>query len=157
MTETRHRRRQIFEAIEATLAAIDGFSASDKVKLGRTKPVREEALPAFSVTWATEPETAEHRPHTGANGGLGYKRRVNAAIFVHLKSVDPLGQFDELSIKVEAAMAADTTLGGLALDCTLDQTQFFTDSDTGLPLGLGRIDYAIDYTADAANPVLGAL
>ncbi|MEM1375874.1 MAG: hypothetical protein AAGG69_00650 [Pseudomonadota bacterium] len=157
MPETRHRRRQIFEAIKAVLSGIDVFFADGKVNLGRTKPVREEALPALSVTWATDPETAEQRPHTGADGALGYKRRLIAAIFVHLKDSDPLEQFDEIAVKVEAAMAADTTLGGLAVDCALDQSQLFINPETGLPLSLGRIDYVIDYTADAANPVLGAL
>ena len=139
------------------LQTIEGFSSAGKVVLGRTRAVAQELLPALSLTWAADPETSEPRPHAGANGGLAYKRRLISGIFVHLQADDPLAEFDLLSVKIEAAMASDVTFGGLAVDCLLDQTQFFINPETAQPLGLGRLDYAVDYVTDAANPALAAL
>lgn len=151
-----HQRTAIFEAIRARLAAIPDFAASGKVKRGRTEPVRQEALPAISLTWTDDDEQVTPRPCSGPAGELGYDRVLPVSIVVHLRDTDTDAAFDVLAEKIETALAADISLGGLAIECLLESSRYFVNPQTGLPLCVGRLVYRVHYKTQA-NPALPAI
>lgn len=152
-----HLRTQLFDAVRARLAAIAEFSGDGKVARGRTAPVRAEKLPAITLTWADADERAQARPFSTAAGALGYDRELPVSIIVHLRDADPEPEFDRIAVLIEAAMATDVTLGGAVIEALLVSSRFFVDPQTGLPLGAGRLVYAVSYKTPAADPESPAL
>lgn len=152
-----HLRSAIFDAVKARLAAIPDFSADGKVERGRIGPIRAEALPAITLTWADDDERAEVRPFATAGGADGYDRDLPISVIVHLRSTDPETAFDDIAVEIEKALAADVTLGGAAVEMLLQSTRLFVDQQTGLPLGAGRLVYRTHYKSVAADPETAAL
>lgn len=151
-----HLRTQIADAVVAVLAGLDGFTEAGKVDYGAGHTVRQEKLPQLRVSWAADPEAAAVRPFAAADGSFGYDRSLVLGVFVHLRNADPEREFDALAALIEPAMAADETLGGLAVECLLEASQLFTNAETGVPLGIGRLDYRISYKSEK-NPAVQAL
>ena len=152
-----HLRSQIFDAVKALLVAIPDFSATGKVERGRVSPIRQEDLPAITLTWADADERATVRPFSTAAGEDGYDRNLPISVIVHLRDDDPDTTFDAIAVQVEAAMASGITLGGKAIEMLLASSRLFTDPQTGTPLGAGRLVYTVDYKTPAANPEITAL
>lgn len=156
-----HLRSQIFEAIKAILAAIPEFSGEGKVARTRIAPIRQEALPAITLSWADADERAEVRAISDAESArgyrLGYRRDLPVSIILHLRSDTPDEEFDRIASLIEAAMAADETLGGLAIEALLTSTRFFVNTETGLPLGAARLVYTVSYKTLATDPSQHAL
>lgn len=52
---------------------------------------------------------------------------------------------DTIAAEVEAAIAADVTLGGLCKDCFLEATEIEINGDTEKPAGVARMTWLCDY------------
>lgn len=152
-----HLRAQLFDAVKAIVAAIPEFSGAGKVARGRDGPVRQESLPAITLTWFDDDERAEARPGSGLANQLGYTRDLRISIIVHLRDASAETEFDRIAELVETAMAGDVTLGGKAIEALLASSRLFVDQTTGVPLGAGRLVYAVSYKALAAAPGTPAL
>lgn len=152
-----HMRAQIFDAVKTLLATIPEFSVAGKVARGRTAPIRAEALPAITLTWADNDERAASRPFSTAAGEPGYDRDLPLSIIVHLRDAEPDTEFDRIAALIEAKMASDITLGGHAIEVLLASTRFYVDPQTGLPLSVGRLVYQVAYKTPAADPTINAL
>lgn len=152
-----HIRAQIFDAVKTLLGAIPEFSGAGKVARGRTGPVRAEALPAVTLSWADNDERAEARPFSTADGALGYDRTLPLSVIVHLRDEDPDTEFDRIASLIESRMASDVTLGGLVIEVLLTSSRLFVDPQTGLALGAGRLVYTVSFKTPAADPTVSAL
>lgn len=152
-----HMRAQIFDAVKTVLATIPEFAGAGKVERGRTGPVRAEALPAITLSWADNDERAESRPFSTAAGGHGYDRELPMSIIVHLRNEDPDTEFDRIAVLIEVKMAGAVTLGGLAIETLLTSSRLFVDPQTGLALGAGRLIYAVHYKTPGADPTISAI
>lgn len=151
-----HLRSQIFSAVKDVLSAVDAFSAPGKVARGRAEAVREDLLPALTLTWADRAEGSTIRPFATEAGADGYDRSLPLAIVVHLADADPEEAFDTICVLVEKAMGQAITLGGKAIECTLASEQFFVNRETGLPLLGGSINYLVTYKTVAGDPETAA-
>ncbi|MBC7280035.1 hypothetical protein [Hoeflea sp.] len=152
-----HLRSQIFDAIKTVVATIPEFAGEGKVARGRNGPVRAEALPAITLSWADNDERAESRPFSTADGAHGYDRELPLSIIVHLRDEDPDGEFDRIATLIETGMAEDVALGGLAVEALLTSSRLFVDPQTGLALGAGRLVYTVHYKTPGADPTVTAL
>ena len=152
-----HLRTQAFDAVKAQLVAIPRFSGPDKVVRGRKGAIKQEALPALTLTWSDSNEIASVRPSSGPNGEDGYDRSLPLSIVVHLRDDDPEMEFDEICVEVESAMGAAITLDGLVIEITLESQRHYVNSQTGMSLCAGSINYRIAYKTLAADPQQPAL
>jgi len=152
-----HHRTQIFDAVKSRLVAIPRFSGADKVVRGRKGAIKQETLPALTLTWADSNEVATVRPFSGPNGEDGYDRSLPLSIVVHLRDEDPELEFDEICVEVESAMGADIKLGGLVIEALLESERHYVNSQTGTSLCAGSINYWIAYKSLAADPQQPAL
>ncbi|SDA39408.1 hypothetical protein [Sinorhizobium sp. NFACC03] len=152
-----HLRTQIFDAVKARLVAIPRFSDPDKVVRGRKGAIKQEALPALTLTWSDSNEIADLRPFSGPNGEDGYDRRLPLSIVVHLRDDDPELEFDDICVEVESAMGAAIKLDGLVIEALLENERHYVNSQTGTSLCAGSINYRIAYKTLAADPQQTAL
>lgn len=152
-----HRRTQIADNRVAALAAIPEFSGEGKVARGRASSIPQERLPALTVTWGEAGESADRRAFAGPAGEDGYDRRLPLSVLVHLRDEDAENEFDRICELVEPVMEADVTLGGLAVELTLQSTRLYIDPRTGLPLGVGSLNYQVFYKTLAADPGVSAI
>lgn len=152
-----HLRTQIFDAVKARLVTIPRFSGPDKVTRGRKGAIRQESLPALTPTWSDSNEIATMRPFSGPNGEDGYDRHLPLSIVVHLRDDDPELEFDEICVEVESVMGAAIELNGLVVEVTLESERHYVNSQTGLSIGAGSINYRVAYKTLAADPQQVAL
>ena len=152
-----HLRTQIFDAVKARLVAIPTFAEPEKVVRGRKGAIRQEKLPALTLTWSDSSEPASVRPSSGPNGEDGYDRSLPLSIVVHLRDDDPELEFDEICVEVEAAMGSAIQLDGLVIEALLESERHFVNNQTGTSLCAGSINYRIAYKTLAADPQQAAL
>jgi hypothetical protein len=144
-----HLRRQIREAAATAL-----FGAGDwgvNVFTTRRTPVAAEHLPCALVY--TTDETSE-RDTLGSDRQL--RRELVLAIQAMIQDNDTLDDsLDGLAADVEAAMMADPTFGGLALDCALTRTQIDIragGANAEMKTGSVVLTFAVSYLTRADDP-----
>ncbi|WDZ75452.1 hypothetical protein PWG15_12580 [Ensifer adhaerens] len=147
-----HVRTRIFDAVKARLVAIQRFSDADKVVRGRKGAIKQESLPALTLTWSDSNEVTDLRPCSGPNGENGYDRRLPLSIVVHLRDNDPELEFDDICVEIEAAMGAAIELDGLVIEALLESERHYVNPQTGTSLCAGTLNYRIDYKTLAADP-----
>ncbi len=152
-----HLRTQIFDAVISRLVVIPDFAAPEKVRRSRKEAIKQELLPALTVTWAEGAELANLRPCSGPNGEDGYDRILPISIVVHLRDNEPEEEFDRLCVLIEAAMGSAITLDGLVIEALLETQRYYVNPQTGISLLAGTLNYRIDYKALAADPQQAAL
>ena len=108
-------------------------------------------LPAVGIYTITENNTDE------LNGSPGiqkrYSRRLDVVVECYTEAVDDVDNvLDSLAVDVEAAMAGDITLGGLAVDTELTSTNITISGEGDTPLASGRLFYRVWYRTTSANP-----
>lgn len=137
-----HIRRQIREAA-ATL--VTGLATSGtNVFQSRIRNLAAADLPALRVY--TTPEDIEDSPRqTGESDAYLQHRnieiRVEAVARVAANLDDTL---DQMCKEVEVAIAADSTLGGLAkLHCALRRTEIDLDGNTDVPAGKATMTFEV--------------
>ena len=136
-------RTDIRAALKTICGAIDGIS-SESVLLGRRRAVPPHKLPVLCIY--TE---SERKQLSVINSPLEFDRTLEVMFEIHAQgnTVEALeDQFDDLCEKLEAALLADESLGGLVREIVpvMDEYEFEEDSkNTG---GVASCRYSIIYT-----------
>jgi hypothetical protein len=119
----------------------------DRVFRSRAYPLRSQDLPGICVYTATNPSEASEE---FSQDGL-LLRDLPLAIDLYVRSGDehpdagPDDDLDDLAEAVEAAMKADRTLGGRALNSYLAETTIGFSGEGEQANGLARLRYAVQY------------
>lgn len=138
-----HPRETIRKAVVALLVRA-GTDAGDRVYPTRQVPWRNVELPGIAV-YALE-ETSERK-----NPGGNLDRHLVLAIHAVVQLNEALDDgLDALSLQIEQAMAADQTLGSVALFSYLSGTEIEVDESASRPVGGIRLAYAVWYHTSAA-------
>lgn len=154
-----HLRGRILDAVATRLAVIPAYGAPGVVSRRRAHDVPEERLPHITVTWSDGEERVTGRTFSAPADGAAIMRELPVSVIIHFKAAsDGVEQaFDAACLLIEAALAADPTLDGLATDLQLQSSRLLLDPSTGRPVAAGRLTYIASYTSAAASPALPAL
>lgn len=140
-----HVRKQIRDYFETTLTS-DVTLVSGRVFGTRVFPFDGTKLPCIAV-YATS-ETSDLMT-------MGSKTLMRDASVVVEAYIRVSGTFDDdadaLAVQVEEAIAADTTLGGVAKDAILTSTEIDFSGDAEMPIGVARLTYSVDYVTSIGD------
>ena len=141
-----HSREQIRNAAATALSALAG----GRVYKSRVYPA--DVLPAIGVF--TTNETARNDGFlTGAVGAKRYNRELDLVVEILAEAIaDVDAEVDTLASAVETQLAADYTLGGIAVDCELFGTTVDLEGDGDVPLAVARLTFRVWYRTTAAAP-----
>jgi len=139
-----HIRQQIREKFGTTLNNLT--TTGTRVHQSRVYPL--ETLPALVIY--TKSETSE--PIV-----ISTNRLMSRELFVVVEGyVKATSNFDDtidtISKEVEEAIAADTSLGGLAKDCYLESTEIEFNAEGEKPLGYVSLTFLTNYYVKETNP-----
>lgn len=134
-----HVRQQIREAVAA---AISGAEHAQE-------PHAQAALPVISVESRQE-QVAEDATTIGSSLVLG--RLLTLAIVVHVQAASAVDDaLDDQAVTIEEALAADRTLGALAVDSSLKSTELEISSESDQLVGRMTLTYEIFYRTSATD------
>lgn len=137
-----HIRKQIRDAIITTVTGLT--TTGSRVHKSKVYPV--QTFPALVVYMASEGvENSEAQT-------IGISRYLDREVLLRVEAYCNNEDDAELvSQEVEVAMAADTTIGGLAKDCTLASTEFqYTEGDAILVVA--TLSYRVQYQTTLTAP-----
>lgn len=143
-----HARTQIRNAVTALL--FNNTSAGDKVYESRIYPLGNSKLPALLI-YTKQEMVADHsmsRPRTQI-------RQLQLTVEAYIKAASNIDETaDTLVLEVEQIIAANTTLGGLAKDVMLNNTdiQFLDDGEK--PIAVAVLTFTVNYTVKENAPEL---
>jgi hypothetical protein len=135
-----HRRQEIRDAVVTMLSGLAG----GRVYSNRELAIEADSLPAINV-YTVEEDAA---PFTASQ--KTYRRTLTLVIDVLAKNVDDAvldNTLDDLAESVEAALVADTTASGKAIDTRLTSTTVTRDSSGEVPIGVLKLTYQAVYIA----------
>jgi hypothetical protein len=139
-----HKRKQIRDAIKATLEAIPGLVAA--VHKTRMTPVPQVSLPAYLVYAMEEDVALDGTPHAQLR-----QLSVNIeALFSGTDNLDDVA--DGHAVLIEKAIAANRKLGGLAYDTVLTASKLGTFLDGEKRNGSLTLSYTVFYRTLVADP-----
>jgi len=143
-----HARKQIRDAAVTALTGLTTTGA--RVYPSRAVPVQEDRLPALLVY--TREETSGVDTIGGA-GSRGLQRICSLRVEGICQSIADLDdQADDIAAEVETALAADPSLGGLAKDLQLTQTEIGFTDEGGQPIAGVRMIFAVQYRTRERAP-----
>jgi hypothetical protein len=140
-----HVRQQLRAAVAQLLVGLP--LTQSRVFPGRAHPVSVDEIPCFCL--ATPNETSEVDA-IGDDPPLA--RTVQMAIIGYAEGTDIEDVLDQLALDAETAIAADTTLGGLALGCDLTATAKRVDGEAKKRAGEIVLTYQILYRTPRSAP-----
>ena len=134
-----HVRKQIRDRIASTLKS--GVSlVRRRVYPSRIYPLTEANLPAITVYFGAE---------TSALLNMSTKDMIRTATINVDAYVRMTNTFDDdidaICVQIEAAMAGDFTVNGLAKDAILTSSEIDFSGDTEQPIGVARLTYTVRY------------
>ena len=131
-----HIRQQVRNYISSKLKEIPELKNS--VYESRIHELARKDLPAaliFSETEMNEPATRQNKP------GI-QKRMIETAVYLFATADDEIeNSLDQLSEKVENKVFEDQTLGGIAVQTVLDNTNLLVGGDSDQPVGASRMSF----------------
>jgi hypothetical protein len=141
-----HARTQIRNAVTALL--LNNTSAGDKVFESRVYPLENPKLPALLIYTKQEvvADQSMSRPRTQV-------RQLQLTVEAYVKATSNIDETaDTLALEVEQIIAADPTLGGLAKDAMLTNTdiQFLDDGEK--PIAVAVLTFTVNYTVKENAP-----
>lgn len=142
-------REQIAAAVKTALAEIDGVT----VYRNRTKEMPEGVMPALVlVDGGHEPDATQSPGHTA------YALELTVEGYAKADSDEGIGAaVNDLYGKALAAVMADTTLGGLAVDVREGAMTMDTDRGEGrASLGAFALTLNIDFWTPSGDPYTAA-
>ncbi len=133
-----HPRQVIRRAVVDLLVAAR-TGAEDRVFPTREAPWRSIELPGIAVYSIEENSQRQTRDS-----------ELERHLILAIHAVDRLSEgiddsLDALSLQIEKAMAADQTLGGLAVSSYLAGSEISVDESTSRPVGAIRLAYEVRY------------
>lgn len=141
-----HARTQIRNAVTALL--LNNTSAGNKVYESRVYPLENPKLPALLIYTKQEvvADQSMSRPRTQV-------RQLQLTVEAYVKATSNIDETaDTLAVEVEQIIAADPTLGGLAKDAMLTNTdiQFLDDGEK--PIAVAVLTFTVNYTVKENAP-----
>ncbi len=137
-----HARKQIRDAVVSTLTGLATTGAN--VSVDPVYDIAEASLPALVITTGDESVdiTAQFAPRI-------YQRALNLSIEGIASATSGLADtLDQIAMEVEAAINADATLGGVAMDAVLTSIRQNMEK-AAVPIGRLSLDYDITYVTEA--------
>ena len=139
-----HIRQQIREKFGTTLNNLT--TTGTRVHESRVYPL--ETLPALVIY--TKSETSE--PIVIGTDRL-MSRELSVVVEGYAKATSNFDDtIDTISKEVEEAIAADTTLGGLAKDCYLESTEIEFNAEGEAPLATATLNFLTNYYIQEQAP-----
>jgi hypothetical protein len=139
-----HVRQQLREAAARALVGLP--VTQHRVFSGRAYPVNETEIPCLCL--ATPNETSE----IDSIGDPVLARTVQLMVIGYDEGTEIEDRLDQIALEVERALAADVTLGGLALTCDLADTAKRVDGDAKKRKGEVTLTYQILYRTPRSAP-----
>jgi hypothetical protein len=141
-----HARRSIVAAAVAVLTGLP--TTGTRVKPGRAAPMPVAQAPYLLVYGRIE----RSAPIT-----IGRGRKLQRELTLRVEAVtasadDSDDQVDQIAAEVEAALAADPTLGGRAKDLWLATTDLDARAEGEARTGRARLEFTVSYHTVAAAP-----
>jgi len=140
-----HIREQIRKSFAASLAS-DVTRVSGKVYPTRVFPLDGDKLPCIAVY--TMSESSELM----TMGAKTLRREASVVVEIYIRIT---GTFDDdadaIAAQVEASIAQDTTLGGIAKDSILSSTEIEFSGSAEAPIGVARLTYSVMYVTNTQD------
>ena len=141
-----HVRQQIREQIGSTLNNIT--TTGNRVYQSRVYPLETGGTPALLIYTKSEDSNPEV---IGTNRLL--TRNLIVAVEIYVKATSNFDDTIDTSAKeVEIAIAADTTLNGLAKDCYLQSTEIEFNAEGEAPLATATLNFLTNYYIQEQAP-----
>lgn len=134
------------EQIRNRFATLLGALAGGRVYTSRVYPV--DILPVIGIF--ANSETSTQDPTIAA---ARLNRDVDVIVEIAAEAIaDVDATVDVLASSVESAIAADSTMAGIAVDVTLTSTTMEIEDAGDIPLAFARLTFRAWYRTTAANP-----
>jgi hypothetical protein len=118
---------------------------SGRVHATRLRPFAQAELPRVCVYTMDETSVAD-------GTGRALLRQVTVVVDIIVKGNDSIDNaVDDIAVKVEAAMAADRSRGGLAFDTLLTSTRLSVNKEGEEKTGHGVLTYVVTYRTSRSN------
>lgn len=141
-----HVRQQIREQIGTTLTGLT--TTASRVYQSRVYPLETGGTPALLIYTKSE----DSEPMVISSNRLS-ERNLSVAVEIYVKATSNFDDTIDTSAKeVEAAIAADTTLGGLAKDCYLQSTEIDFNAEGEQPLAYATLIFLTNYYVKEQAP-----
>lgn len=143
-----HARRAIMNAAATALNPLS--ITGSRVHPGRTRPIAANGEP-YLLVYARQEQAAGA---TMKGAGRKLLRRLNLVVEgVDTGATDTDELLDQIAEQVEAALAADSTLGGTCKDLELAQTEIVpTTDDAERRIVVIRLTFAVVYMTVDTDP-----
>lgn len=142
----KHVRTQIREQIGSTLNNLT--TTGNRVYQSRVYPLETGGTPALLIYTKSEDSNPEV---IGTNRLL--TRDLIVAVEIYVKATSNFDDTIDTSAKeVEIAIAADTTLNGLAKDCYLQSTEIEFNAEGEAPLATATLNFLTNYYIQEQAP-----
>lgn len=140
-----HVRKQIRDRIASVLSSGVGL-VSTRVYASRVYPLTEAKLPALTVYSGVEASSLINM----SSKDMFRTMTVNVDAYVRATNTFD-DDIDAICVQIEAAMAGDFTVNGLAKDAILTSTEIDFSGDTEQPIGVARLTYTVRYVTAIDN------
>lgn len=145
-----HIRQQIRERVGTTLTGLT--TTSSNVFQSRVYPLENANLPAIIIYTKSE----DSEPVVIGTNRL-MNRELTLAVEAYVKSVSNSDDtIDTITKEVESALAADTTLDGLAKDTYLESTEITYTGEGEKPIAVCTMNFIIEYCTNQSSPDVAA-
>ena len=145
-----HIRQQIRERVATTLTGLT--TTSSNVFQSRVYPLENANLPAIIIYTKSE----DSEPVVIGTNRL-MNRELTLAVEAYVKSVSNSDDtIDTITKEVESALAADTTLDGLAKDIYLESTEITYTGEGEKPIAVCTMNFIIEYCTNQSSPDVAA-
>ncbi len=146
-----HMRQQIRAAVVLALAGLK--TTRRNVFATRTVPLNADTLPGLCVYTLSEQSGIDTM---GRSRSL--KRILDLVVEGVTKSRSTIDDdLDQIAAEVEAALAIDPSLGGLAYDCVLQSTKVAVRGQAETDTGSVQMNYTITYRTKAADATTNSI
>lgn len=128
------KRERILKRFQTVLAGTDGIGG--RVNRTLPDPNARDYTPYIALEWQNDNVSSE--------GTVLMERTLTVLVSIHTRGDEPDALADPIAISAHSLIVADTTLGGLAIDCTLRDVSFDAMGADG---SAGRLtaEYAVKY------------
>jgi len=134
-----HVRTQIREEIGTTLTGLT--TTGSRVYQSRVYPLESGGTPALLIYTKSE----DSEPTVIGSNRLS-ERNLSVAVEIYVKATANFDDtIDTAAKEIEAAIAADPTLNGLAKDCYLQSTEIEFNAEGEKPLGVASLIFLTNY------------
>lgn len=143
-----HVAQQIRNFFTSEIKKISAFKTTEE---SRIHPLGKENLPAALIF--TENEEVEQATRQGAI----QQRIITTTVYVFARAQDTIeNQLDALRTEVEKTILCNPTLGGIAHETVLTETNLLLGGEDQDPIGAARMNFVsrvLTKTGDPENPV----